>query len=100
MTEGGGGSGGAVKQQGRLHQLCCDNKINIHCAKSVARRDAAVQMYDLPRLPQMDGRIGTRQMTHALAPSLEPIVVITPASVASNGGHPYSPHAFERVNNL
>lgn len=51
-----------VKQQGReLPQWWWDNKLNIHLPENVTRKDAAIEMYDLLCLRQMD-----RQMRDVL----------------------------------
>lgn len=51
-----------VKQQGGgLPQWWWDNKLNSHFTENVTRKDAAIEMYDLLCLRQMD-----RQMRDAL----------------------------------
>lgn len=42
------------KTAGCLHQLFCDDKINIRFAKAVTGNDAVIEMYDLLWLTQMD----------------------------------------------
>lgn len=79
----------SCKTAGCLHQLCCDNKINIHCVNLSPAWCSDWNVYDLPRLT--DGHIWGRSRRYMYMHQFGPIVLIMLASVASNGGRLYSP---------